>query len=64
MTTLKDGIDPPVELPEVRWINVRGREEHEAMLRDYEKMISLGLDPYYEKMVYIKRWGSFLSDKS
>lgn len=56
------GIDPPAEMPEIRWVNVKGREEHEAMLRDPEKMISLGLDPIFERMVYLKRWGGWLSD--
>jgi len=44
------------------WINVNGREEHEAILRDDKKMLELGLDPYFEKMVYLKRWGSYLTD--
>lgn len=57
------GIDPPAHLPETKWINVKGREEHEAMLRDTEKMISLGLDPYYEVMVYLKRWGGWLHEE-
>ncbi len=60
---LSDGIDPPTQLPEIKWINVQGREEHEAMLRDPEKMISLGLDPYFEIMVYLKRWGCWLEDQ-
>ncbi len=55
------GIDPPAhELPR-KLINVNGREEHEAMLRDSDKMWSLGLDPVYEKMVYLRRWGSWLN---
>lgn len=52
------GIDPPAELPERKIINVKGREEHEAMLRDTPKMISLGLDPAFEKIIYLSRWGS------
>lgn len=55
--SLIDGIDPPEELPEVKWVNVKGREEHEAMLKDFDRMMSLGLDPYFETMVYLKRWG-------
>lgn len=58
-----DGIDPPSELPEMKLINVNGREEHEAMLSDPEKMISLGLDPYYENIVYLMRWGRWLKDE-
>jgi hypothetical protein len=61
MITLGDHLDPPAERPETKWINVQGREEHEALLRDSNKMWSLGLDPYYEKIVYLKRWGSWLN---
>jgi hypothetical protein len=56
-----DSINPPPEIPETKWINVRGREEHEAILRDIDKMWSLGLNPTYEKMVYLRRWGSWLN---
>jgi len=55
------GLDPPAELPATRCIDVHGRVEHEAMLRDSDKMWSLGLDPAYEKMVYLRRWGSWLN---
>ncbi len=48
-------------LPEPIWIDVKGREEHESLLRDSDKMWSLGLDPSFEKMVYLKRWGSWLN---
>ena len=59
---LDDGIDLPAEkLPEPIWINVKGREEHESLLRDSKKMHSLGLDPYFEKITYLKRWGSWLN---
>lgn len=44
-----------------KWINVNGREEHESILRDTNKMYSLGLDPVYEKMIYLRRWGSWLN---
>ena len=55
------GIDPPAGRIETKWINVNGREEHEVMLRDVDKMRSLGLDPIYEKIVYLKSWGSWLN---
>tara|TARA_R110000868_G_scaffold200302_2_gene447617 strand:+ start:915 stop:1133 length:219 start_codon:yes stop_codon:yes gene_type:complete len=55
------GIDPPSHKLETKLINVNGREEHEAMLREPDKMLSLGLDPVYEKMVYLGRWGSWLN---
>lgn len=59
--SLTEGIDPPAELSPREWINVNGREEHEKMLRDSKKMWELGLDPAFEKMVYLKRWGSWLN---
>lgn len=58
-----EGIDPPSDkLPEPTWINVNGRAEHEALLKDAVKMESLGLDPHFELMVYLKRWGGFLHE--
>ena len=57
---LFEGEDPPAQLPEVKYINVRGREEHEAVIRDAELCKELGLDQMYETMVYLKRWGSWL----
>lgn len=54
------GIDPPAEELLVRCVNVRGREEHEAILKDPAKCAELGLDQYYEIMVYLKRWGDWL----
>lgn len=46
-----------------KWINVKGREEHEELLRDAEKCAELGLDQYYEVMVYLKRWGGWLNER-
>lgn len=43
-------------------VDVNGREEHEAILKDPKKCDELGLDMHYEIMVYLKRWGSFLND--
>ncbi len=57
-----EGIDPPAELPSTKWINVRGRAEHEAVIKDKGLCKELGLDQFYEAMVYLKRWGSFLSE--
>lgn len=57
------GIDPPSERPEVKYINVKGREEHEALLKDSKKLWELGCDPYYEKLTYLKRWGGWLKDE-
>lgn len=54
------GIEPPAEKIPVTYIDVRGREEHEALLRDEQRMVSMGLDPYFERMVYLKRWGSYI----
>lgn len=63
MIPLGDGENPPAEQIPVRLVNVNGREEHEAMLKDEAKMLSLGLDPIYERIVYIKRWGSWLANE-
>lgn len=57
---LDDGI--PTEQIPVDYINVNGREEHEALLRDEAKMLELGLDPMYERMVYLTRWGGWLGE--
>jgi hypothetical protein len=57
------GIDPPSERPEVKYINVKGREEHEAFLIDPRKCAEHGLDIYYETIVYLKRWGGWLKDE-
>lgn len=54
------GIDPPAHLPERRTVDVHGREEHEAILKDPKKCEELGLDIYYETLVYLKRWGGWL----
>lgn len=54
------GIDPPAEMIPVTWINVNGRQQHEAILKDEKRMLELGLDPFFERMVYLKRWGSYL----
>jgi len=59
---MEEGIDPPAHLPEVKYVNVRGREEHEAVLKDADLCASLGLDRAYEVMVYLKRWGSWLNE--
>jgi hypothetical protein len=60
--SFSDGIDPPAELPERKFINIRGREEHEAIIKDAAKCKELGLDQYYETMIYLKRWGGWLQD--
>jgi hypothetical protein len=60
---LSHDIDPPAEQIPVKYINVNGREEHEALLRDEAKMLELGLDPIYEKIVYLKRWGGWLNEQ-
>lgn len=54
------GIEPPAQEIKTTWINVRGRAEHEAIIRDADKCKELGLDQMYEILVYLKRWGSWL----
>ena len=56
------GIKPPAELPPVKWINIRGRREHEAIIKDAAWCKELGLDQMYETMIYLKRWGDWLSE--
>lgn len=57
-----EGIDPSADLPERKTINVRGREEHEAIIRDAEWCRELGLDQVYETIVYLRRWGGWLQN--
>lgn len=62
-TLLSDfGTDPPAELPPVNCVNVNGREEHEALLKNPQKCKEHGLDIFYETMVYLKRWGGWLNE--
>lgn len=63
LITLCNGEDPPEEQLQCRHIDVRGRKEHEAMLRNPEKCKELGLDIYYETVVYLNRWGGWLKDE-
>jgi len=41
-----------------------GRKEHEAILKDAKKCEELGLDQYYETIVYLNRWGNWLDDET
>ena len=59
---MEGGENPPATKPETRWINVRGREEHEAVITNAAWCKELGLDQAYEIMVYLKRWGEWLHD--
>lgn len=62
LETFPGGIDPPAHhLSERKHINVRGREEHEAVIKDAAWCKELGLDQAYEIMIYLKRWGGWLS---
>ncbi len=62
-TLENSGIDPPAELPHIRYVNVNGRKEHEAFLKDAEKCKEHGLDQIYETIIYLKRWGGWLKDE-
>jgi hypothetical protein len=57
-----EGQEPPKGRPETRYVNVRGRIEHEAIISDAAWCKELGLDQTYEIMVYLKRWGSWLNE--
>ena len=62
MIALGIHLEPPGEKIPVKYVNVRGRAEHEALLKDANKCKELRLDQMYEIMVYLKRWGNWLSD--
>jgi hypothetical protein len=61
---LMNGETPPPHPVTPRHINVNGREEHEAILRNPQKCTELGLDIYYETMIYLKRWGGWLCENN
>lgn len=56
------GMEPPGRVLERKTINIRGREEHEAIIKDATWCEELGIDQAYEIMVYLKRWGSWLGE--
>jgi len=43
------------------FINVNGREEHEAIIKNANKCKDLGLYQMFEIMVYLNRWGGYLN---
>lgn len=43
-----------------KWVNIRGREEHETLINDASWCKELGLDQEYEIKVYLRRWGGWL----
>lgn len=59
---MENGVGLPSDQPEIKWINIRGREEHEAIISNAEWCEELGLDQAYEIMIYLKRWGSWLGE--
>ena len=58
---MEEGKVPPADIPPIKWVNVRGREEHEAVIKDAALCKELGLDQVYEIVAYMKRWGTWLS---
>ena len=58
---LSEGIDPPPHKMERVFVVVKGREEHEAVIKDAVKCKELGIDQLYETMVYLNRWGGWLN---
>lgn len=52
---MNDEIDPPLLEIERVFVNVKGREEHEAIIKDAIKCEGLGLDQIYETIVYPKK---------
>lgn len=61
-TLICEGIDPPATQPPIKWINVNGRKEHEALLKDKAKCKELGVDQIFEVLQYLKRWGGWLNE--
>lgn len=61
---INEDLDCLSETVSVKYIDVKGREEHEAILKDENKMLALGLDPYYERITYLKRWGGWLRNET
>lgn len=57
-----EGENCPEKHKDVKTINIRGRLEHEAVIKDAALCKELGLDQAYETMMYLKRWGCWLSD--
>ncbi len=55
------GINPPCGIPKRRAIDVRGRREHEAFIKDSAKCKEHGIDQVYETIVYLNRWGGWLN---
>lgn len=58
---LGEHLDPPAQQLPVKYVNVNGRAEHEALIKDGKRCKELGLCQVYEILVYMKRWGSWLS---
>ena len=44
----------------VEYIEVNGRKEHEAIIKDSQKCKDLNIDQDFEIMVYLNRWGDWL----
>jgi hypothetical protein len=62
LNLVRKDIKNDAKLPERRHINIRGRQEHEAIIKDAAWCKELGLDQAYEVMVYLKRWGGWLGN--
>ena len=59
---ISEGEDPPSHRLISRTIDVNGRKEHESIIRDPKKCEELGVDSYYEHVVYLARWGGYLEE--
>ena len=58
---LPDDSDVSMQQIPVIWIQIKGRKEHESIVKDANKCNELGLDQVYETIVYLKKWGGWLS---
>ena len=62
MNYLSEGQEPGGDPLPVQWINVQGREEHEAVIKDATRCKELGVDQMFETMTYLHRWGGWLGE--
>ena len=60
---LFEGQEPPSHEIPTHYIDINGRAEHEEILKDEKRMLEMGLDPYFERMVYLKRWGGWVNER-
>lgn len=63
MNAFADEVLECIQIPQIRLVTVSGRKEHESILKDEKKMENFGLNPNFERMMYLKRWGKYLTEE-